>query len=206
MSAIPQLISKFNTMSIKIPKIILIWKNKDNFQLKKESEERSLRSSLFTKKIMKVVLFKTRIFVVQGRKRIEIPDTDILIYRKLIYVIDTMIHLIKEARITAYLYKNIGFFSYIVYKNNSMREIKLFFFFKWKSIFFTLSKERFLNSQRVESLKESIDILNTLKLKLFKNKIYDKLSEKRSHRLQEYIVIHLMSKYQDLEYMKNSYK
>lgn len=105
-----------------------------------------------------------------------------------------MIHLIKEARITAYLYKTLDLFL-ILYTKIIPCEKLNFFFFKWKSIFFTLSKERFLNSQRVESLKESIDILNTLKLKLFKNKIYDKLSEKRSHRLQEYIVIHLMSKY-----------
>lgn len=31
MLAVPRLISKFNAMSIKIPKMILTWKNKDNF-------------------------------------------------------------------------------------------------------------------------------------------------------------------------------
>lgn len=36
MSAIPQLMSKFSAILIKIPKMILLWKNKDNFQRKKK--------------------------------------------------------------------------------------------------------------------------------------------------------------------------
>lgn len=63
MSAVPQLICKVNAMSIKIPKIILIWKNKDNFQLKKVRRLVLGTQCLLKTIIMKVMWLKTRIFV-----------------------------------------------------------------------------------------------------------------------------------------------